>query len=404
MRGHLRLLYLSLLLTRLADQILLFTVPLVVFKLSGSAAWSGIAFFCEALPRYAAFPVCGALCDRVSTLKLIRWSQHWRSIVCVGGVLAFAIHGSLVWLIVISAGAGVLTTQGFMAREAMLPRIFHGDAYRKSLSYTQIADQLGTVLGPLAAAGLLGVSGWEYVVLATAAIFLASDIAFSLWAAGQQVPVFDQAHPRRNWLVPYRIAFVHIVAIPGLLEMILLAAGVNLVIGVTLATSAAMFTGVYGQTASAYAWLQVAGSIATVVVLTFVAHVKLPARVSGAVSYLLIVLGGLLTGWKSLPFVYVAGFLAVIGFDKMFSVFMRGVRQRLIPAEDFGKTVGLIALLNNLTQPLAGLLVGLCASRLGTEAVILALTLCMALIGIALVARVAIGGRRAAWMVNIEEA
>ncbi|MEM5311176.1 MFS transporter [Paraburkholderia sp. JHI869] len=404
MRGHLRLLYLSLLLTRLADQILLFTVPLVVFKLSGSAAWSGFAFFCEALPRYAAFPVCGALCDRVSTLKLIRWSQHWRSIVCVGGVAGFAMHGSLAWLIVISAGAGVLTTQGFMAREAMLPRIFHGDAYRKSLSYTQIADQLGTVLGPLAAAALLGVSGWEYVVLAAAAIFFVSDIAFSLWAAGQQVPVIDRGESPRNWLAPYRVALMHIVAIPGLLEMILLAAGVNLVVGVTLATSAAMFTGVYGQTASAYAWLQVGGSIATVLVLMFVAHVKLPARVSGAASYLLIVLGGLLTGWVSMPFVYVAGFLAVIGFDKSFSVFMRGVRQRLIPAEDFGKTVGLIALLNNLTQPLAGLLVGFCATRLGAGPVILALTLCMALIGVVLVALAASGGRRAAWMANIEEA
>ena len=72
--------------------------------------------------------------------------------------------------------------------------------------------------------------------------------------------------------------------------------------------------------------------------------------------------------------------------------------------EDFGKTVGLIALLNNLTQPLAGLLVGLCATRLGAGPVILALTLCMALIGIALVALVAVGGRRAAWMANIEEA
>ncbi|MBB2931323.1 MFS transporter [Paraburkholderia silvatlantica] len=404
MPGHLRLLYLSLLLTRLADQILLFTVPLVVFKLSGSAAWSGIAFFCEALPRYAAFPVCGALCDRVSTLKLIRWSQRWRSIVCVGGVLGFAVHGSLAWLVVISAGAGVLTTQGFMAREAMLPRIFHGDAYRKSLSYTQIADQLGTVLGPLAAAGLLGISHWEYVVLAAAAIFLVSDITFSLWAAGRQIPMIDREEPRRNWLAPYRIAFMHIVAIPGLLEVSVLAAGVNLVVGVTLATSAAMFTGVYGQTASAYAWLQVAGSIATVVVLMFVAHVKLPARASGATSYLLIVLGGLLTGWVSLPFVYAAGFVAVIGFDKMFSVFMRGVRQRLIPAEDFGKTVGLIALLNNLTQPLAGLLVGFFAARLGTASVILALTLWMASIGIALVARAAPGGRRAAWLANIEEA
>ena len=44
--------FVSLFLTRFADQILLFIVPLVVFKVSGSVTWSGIAFFCETLPRY----------------------------------------------------------------------------------------------------------------------------------------------------------------------------------------------------------------------------------------------------------------------------------------------------------------------------------------------------------------
>lgn len=58
--------YSSLFLSRLADQILLFLVPLVVFQLTQSAAWSGAAFFAETLPRFSAFPVCGALCDRIS--------------------------------------------------------------------------------------------------------------------------------------------------------------------------------------------------------------------------------------------------------------------------------------------------------------------------------------------------
>ncbi|WP_321898992.1 hypothetical protein [Paraburkholderia heleia] len=53
------------------------------------------------------------------------------------------------------------------------------------------------------------------------------------------------------------------------------------------------------------------------------------------------------------------------------------MRQRLIPAEGFGKTMGLIALLNNLAQPPAGLL---------------GRALCDAP-----------GGRCAAWLATIEE-
>ncbi len=50
--------------------------------------------------------------------------------------------------------------------------------------------------------------------------------------------------------------------------------------------------------------------------------------------------------------------------------------------QDFGKTVGVITLLNNLSQPLAGLLVAVLAAPLGTRGVVLALTAMSTLIGV----------------------
>ena len=61
------------------------------------------------------------------------------------------------------------------------------------------------------------------------------------------------------------------------------------------------------------------------------------------------------------------GFLLIVGFDKMFNIYMCSIRQRVIPAKDFGKTVGVITLLNNLSQPLAGLLEALLATSAGTQ-------------------------------------
>ncbi len=43
----------------------------------------------------------------------------------------------------------------------------------------------------------------------------------------------------------------------------------------------------------------------------------------------------------------------MIGFDKMFNVYIRSLRQKLIPPRDLGKTTGVIVMLNNLSQPLA---------------------------------------------------
>jgi len=86
--------YTSLFLSRLADQILLFLVPLVVFQVTQSTAWSGVAFFVETLPRFLSFPICGALCDRISPLRLLRISQMARALACVAGLYRIGLDRS----------------------------------------------------------------------------------------------------------------------------------------------------------------------------------------------------------------------------------------------------------------------------------------------------------------------
>jgi MFS family permease len=286
------------------------------------------------------------------------------------------------WLIGISAVCGVLTTQGLMAREVMLPQLFHQHRFEKVASYTQLADQLGMVLGPLVAAGLLKLWSWEYVVASSAALFLAADGLVIAWQRFAR-PKLDEPTPiPGSWTLPLKTALQHIVKRPGLLEAVILAAGVNLVIGVTLATSAAMVTGVHGETDTYYALLQMAGAVATVIVLFAIAHLPVALGTLGVVAYVMILIGGIVTGLASHPHVYVLGFILVIGFDKMFNVFIRTLRMRIIPRQDLGKTTGLIVMLNNLSQPLAGLLVSAFAGLYGAGIVISALSFVMGFLGL----------------------
>ncbi|MES2949584.1 MAG: MFS transporter [Pseudomonadota bacterium] len=374
----------SLFLSRLADQVLLFLVPLVVFQTTHSAAWSGLAFFVETLPRFLSFPVCGALCDRIPPLRLLRTSQMLRAVVCLGGAVAAALTGSLVWLVVLSAVCGVLTTQGLMAREVMLPQVFRDERMEKVLAQAQIADQLGMVLGPLLAALALEWWHWEWVVAATAVLFLAADGAMQVWRSTSSVQLSDPHVPGAqslHWLQPYQTALAHVLRLPGLAPLIVLTSGVNLVIGVTLATSAAVVTGLLHQSAREYALLQTAGAIATVAILLVITRRAMPLRSMGLLSYACIFVGAVTTACSHSLWVYALGFLLVVGFDKMFSVYIRVRRQRVIPAADLGKTTGLVVLLNNLSQPLAGLLVGLFAGRVDTQSIILALAIGMGLLG-----------------------
>ncbi|NVZ29657.1 MFS transporter [Pseudomonas gingeri] len=377
----------SLFLSRLADQILLFIVPLLVFQTTNSASWAGLAFFVEALPRFLAFPICGALCDRFSPVRILHISQVYRALACVVAVACHGLFDGIYWLVALSALCGVLTTQGIMAREVLLPHIFARYSYTRTLSYSQIADQSGLVLGPLLAALLLEAMAWPWVVLGVAGLFVLADLAMLAWQRSSVISLetFEQ-HPGL-WLQPLRIAFGHIRALAPLRKIICLAVGVNLIIGVTLATSAALVIGVHEQGKDYYAGLQAVGAGVTIAILFLLARLSLPLRLLGGLSYGLILLGAFVTACSPSTAGYVVGFLLIVGFDKMFNVYMRSVRQQVIPVQDFGKTVGVITLLNNLSQPLAGLLVGVLAGSLGTQGVILVLAVASALIGAGVVLR-----------------
>lgn len=373
--------FISLFLSRLADQILLFIVPLVVFQTTQSASWAGLAFFVESLPRFLAFPLCGALCDKFSPIRILHISQVYRALLCVLAVLLYGLFGGIAWVVGLSALCGVLTTQGIMAREVLMPHIFQHYSYTKTLSYSQIADQTGLVLGPLLAALLLEAWAWHRVVLWIAGLFLLADLSMRLWQRLSHITleVFEQHQDL--WIQPLRIAFRHIRELTELKKIITLAVGVNLIVGVTLATSAAMVIGQYSAGKDAYAWLQAAGALTTILILFFLARVVLPLRVLGSLAYSMIAAGAFISALSPNLAGYVLGFLLIVGFDKMFNIYIRSTRQRVIPPRDFGKTVGVITLLNNLSQPLAGLLVALLAAPLGTQRVILILAMLTTLLG-----------------------
>ncbi len=372
----------SLFLSKIADQVLLFLGPLVVFQTTSDVGWSGLAFALEAFPRFLSFPICGALCDRISPVRLMRWSQLWRALVCVSGAIGGAVIGGLGWLIALSVICGVLTTQGAMAREVILPQAFQRHRFEKVLAYSQTADQVGAVLGPVVAAGLLALWQWPSAVAATAGIFLLGDLALLWWQHTNRVPLHARGASQASAWHAMWGGLRHIVITPGLRKLVIEAAGINLVVGVTLASSAALFTGQHAQSAARYGVLQTGGAIATAVILMGIAHIAVPVRRLGIAAFALMLLGGLLTAFSASAWGYAVGYLLVIGFDKMFNVYLRSTRQKLIPLADFGKTTGVMAMLNNLTQPIAGLAIGAFAAQWTAGGVILALTGLMALLAL----------------------
>ena len=367
--------------SKIADQILLFIVPLVVYQTTQDIGLSALAFSLETFPRFLSFSVCGALCDRVSPVRLLHGSQIARALVCLAGAALGLAFDHIGWLVGVSAVCGVLTTQGGMAREVILPRAFTQHGFEKVLAYSQTADQLGAVLGPVLAATLLTLFSWQWVVAGTAVIFLIGDGAMAVWRRTTRVQFMANAAADKGFARAMKTALAQIALIPELRKLVIQAAGVNLVVGVTLASSAALFTGIHGQSDYAYGLLQAAGAVVTVFILMGIAHTSFPLKNLGFMGFSVIALGGLLTAIGAHLWVYVIGYLLVIGFDKMFNIYLRSSRQKVIPTADFGKTTGVMTLLNNLTQPLAGLAISAFAAGWTANTVIFALTMGMAMLG-----------------------
>ncbi len=377
------LFFTSMFAARLADQFLLFVVPLVVYQTTQSVSLSGLAYAAETLPRVLFYPVCGVLSDRYSPLRLMQLSQIGRAVICVLGLIGFALFGGLGWVVGISAICGLLTTQGFMAREVLLPQIFARARFEKIQSVSQSVNQASIVLGPLLAATLFAISNWQTVVVVAAVLFAIAELSMMIWRHFNQTPI-AATDENPSWIAPFKTAFSHLISLPGLKRVIALTASVNLVFGITLATSAAMVTGLHGQSEEHYALLQTVGAAFTIIVLMLVGASRLSVGRIGLISFAGVFLGGVLTAISPDYWLYMVGFAVVLGFDGMFNIYIRTVRQKIIPARDYGKTTGVIILFNNMTQPIAGLLVGLTGSLAQTSWLILVLSLVMLVSGLVL--------------------
>lgn len=372
----------SLFLSRLADQVILFLVPLVVFQITGSTAMSGLAFFLEALPRFLAFPVSGILCDHISPLKVLRSSQLVRFLIIALSIIGYLLINNVYWLVGMSAVVGVATSFGVMGREIILPQVYKSGRFEKVLAYSSLSDQIGMVLGPIVAAFLITFADWQIASLFAAGLFVLSDLFLQAWYKLKKPIVRALDQNPINLLTAMTTSFLNIFSLPGLFPAIVLAFSINLLLGVTLATMAPIFTGDLGQSEAAYGVLQTLGALATIAVILFVSRVRMSLVRLGFVGFFAMTIGAYITSFSQSAPVYAFGFLLVIGFDKMFNIFVRGLRAAVIPPSQLGKTSGFVVLLNNLSQPLAGLMVASLGGVMEGQEVVLLSTLIATALGL----------------------
>jgi len=320
---------------------------------------------------------------------LLKISLSLRSIFCLLALLvAWALSEDAVLIIVItlSAVTGVLSVQGFMASEVLLPEVFKQQSFTKIQASVQSVDQISIIAGPLLAAFVLQFFDWLAVLLIAGSLFVIAQIFFTISTANLKLSPSSSTTNLDIKSIAKQLAHsCHLIKNnQALLVVIGQTALVNLIFGAALATGAALVAGKFHLPSTAYGFLQMMGALTAVVVLgsTAVLAKRILLKTLGVLSFCSICIGGVVYALSESYSIFVLGFMLILGFDAMFNVYIRTTRQAIIPAADYGKATGMIVFFNNLTKPVAGLLIAALDGYLSAQWVVLSLVIFTSVIGL----------------------
>lgn len=363
----------------MAEQTVLFAVPLMVYQLTGSLRSSGLVFALEWLPALLAYPFAGVLADRFGGRTLLQWANVLRAGSLLLTLLLCSLAPTLAVWVLAANGAllSLLMAPVRMAVERTVPQLAPAEHLAHTQSLVQNMELLAQVLGPASAAALVLYSG-KLALLGIAAMALL--LAALCW---RRLPDAHQSTAGQPILAALRLGWVLLRANPPIVSLALLNFSINLAFACVLSANAFVVSGVFHSADGAFGLMNsAAGALG---LLNFLLVPWLLTRVSvhqlGALGFALLCVGLVCMGMATGVLGYGASFVLAMAGCTLFNVFNRTQRIKVIPRDHLGKVMGPFYLINMASYPLGGLLTAWVGHSHGIQGLILALALLLCLPG-----------------------
>jgi len=167
--------------SNLGSSVTLFALPLLVYKLSGSALDLGIASAATFLPYLLFGLILGAWTDRVNRKRMMIGTDIGRALIVASIPLVFAFGLLTVWWIYIVAFIHATLTICFEAGEfAAIPSLVNQDDLVTANGRIQASYSGASIVGPLLAGVLVTLIPLSALLLFDAFSFLASSFSLML--------------------------------------------------------------------------------------------------------------------------------------------------------------------------------------------------------------------------------
>jgi MFS family permease len=350
-------------------------LPLIVFKLTGSAinlAITTTAFF---LPYLLFGLVIGAWVDRIDRKRMMIAVDVGRAGVIASIPALAAVDSLSVWWIYAATFITATLTIAFDSGEfAAVPSLVDRDDLVTANGRIQASYQSAQLVGPILAGGLLGAGvSIENVLLVDAASFVVSGIALAT-VRGSFNPPDDPEREVKSLRRDVAEGLRYVLSHPVLRNISLMMAMFNFVGATTLAQLVLFAKVRLDASDSEVGFLFSAGS-AGVVVLSLLAG-PIRRRLSFSVAALgALMLYGILTfvfAWTEVYWIALGLWALISGLGLFFNINTISLRQEIVPSHMLGRVVSIAGVLAWSAIPLGTLLGGYLIEATGEVAMVYA--------------------------------
>lgn len=366
-----------------AEQVVLFAVPLLIFQDTKEVSTLGFAFALEWLPGLIAYPFAGLLADRDGGPRLFTRVAAMRALILLSVVLVSLAQPDWTTATLMTGGAflSVCVAPIRMSIEKMVPQLAKGDQVATMQSLVQNMELLAMALGPALATMAAVFLGKLWLLLVAAAAFGISALTWLPLPRPERAPVGRQT--TREVLAELAIGWRLMVRIRPVLLLGILNFTINLVVGVLIAVNAALITDVFDAPEAAYGLLNAVVGVTgllNLLLLPFVLR-RFGVGLIGVVGFWLMSVAFMVAAAAPSFLIYAPAFVLVLVGDALYNVYNRTQRLKVIPGEHLGKVMGPFYLLNLISYPIAGLMIGGLSTTIGPQRLALWLGILLCLFG-----------------------
>jgi MFS family permease len=357
--------------SQFGSSITLFVLPLLVFRLTGSAFDLGIAMAVGTAPYLLFGLVIGAWTDRVDRKRLMIVTDTLRGIVVASIPVAAGAGVLSIWWIYVVLFVNTTLSIAFESAEfGVVPALVSRDDLVGANGRIQASFQAASIAGPLAGGALLAIVPLGALVSIDAATFFVSAISIGAIARELHLPRQGSFDVRRDVAEGLRYVLRH----PVLRNISAMMALVNFVTNTAFAQLVLFAKVRFAATDSEVGLLFSASSLG-VVVMSLAAGPLRKRWTFGTVALGALMVSGLLT--TAVAIVPWFGLAVVVwalrsGIGALFNINTGSLRQSIVPERLLGRIMSVAMVLAWSANPLGSIVGGYVIERTGEIAAVYA--------------------------------